>query len=49
VEKWAENLIKKHTEMKTITTAQAVAEALRKLKAKRIVVATPYVEGSQST
>jgi len=37
-------LIAKHTGVKTITTAQAVVEALRKLKAKRIVVATPYIE-----
>ncbi len=36
--------IEKHTGIKTITTAQAVVEALRKLGAKKIVVATPYIE-----
>jgi len=30
--------------IKTVTTAQAVVEALRKLKAKKIVVATPYID-----
>jgi len=36
--------IEKHTGIKTITTAQAVVEALRRLGAKKIVVATPYIE-----
>jgi len=36
--------IEKSVGVKTITTAQAVVKALKKLGAKRIVVATPYIE-----
>ncbi len=36
--------IERRTGIKTITTAQAVVEALRRLRAKKIVVATPYIE-----
>jgi maleate isomerase len=36
--------IEKRTGIKTVTTAQAVVEALRELKAKKVVIATPYIE-----
>ncbi|MEM2077565.1 MAG: aspartate/glutamate racemase family protein [Sulfolobales archaeon] len=45
--KWEESLrreIESRVGVKTVTTAQAVAEALRTLGLKRVAVATPYIE-----
>jgi len=38
------NSIESRTGVKTITTAEAVVEALRALKARSLAVATPYIE-----
>lgn len=45
--KWEEELrtsIERVADVKTITTAQAVVEALRSLGARRVAVATPYID-----